>query len=229
MKGVDAWIYFGFVFYIMERIELKKIVGYLPFQLKCQYVGIINGSEISKARREYEKENQPYTNWSFYEEIPPNYGLKIGYLKEIKIFKNYWKCFIGVMNTGLKSFYNGNNFKPVLHPISDIQKEILYKGKLIIPMIEICKMITPYYHKIIPVFDFNVINSTLNEEERVYQVRYKLEDEDDIQMLNFYSKNGSLWHTDNAITQEANNFLFELKIDVFNLIGKELAIDINTL
>lgn len=213
----------------MEKIELKQISGYLPFQLKCQYVGIINGSEISKNRREYEKENQPHINWSYHEEIEPNYGLKIGFLKEVKIFKDYWKCFIGIKHTGLKSFYNGANFKLILHPISDIQKEILYKGKLINPMVEICKMITPYYKKIIPVFDFNIINSALIEEEKVYQVRYKVEDEDDIQMLNFYSKNGSLWHSDNAITQEANNFLFELKIDVFNLIGKYLAVDINTL
>lgn len=108
----------------MDKIDLKHLSGYLPYQLQCQYLGITNGSEISKKIREYEKENQPYTNWGYFEEIPFEYGLKIGYLKEIKIFKDYWKCFIGIKHTGLKSFYNGTNFKPILRPLSDLTNDI---------------------------------------------------------------------------------------------------------
>lgn len=210
-----------------NSIQFKEIVGFLPFDLKCQYEGIINGEEIAKDKKEFEKENEPYCNWREYDEIKPIYGLKIGILKQCHNLRKYWKCCIGIKST--KNFYNGNGFKPIVRPMSDLTKEIEHKGKLINPMVEICKMITPYYHKIIPVFDFNIINSVLNSEERVYQIRYKVEDEDSIQLLNFYRKNGSLWHSDNTITQEANSLLYELHFDVYDWIKDGKAIDINTL
>lgn len=187
----------------MDKIELKYLSGYLPYQLKCQYLGITNGSEISKKRREYEKENQPYTNWSYFEEIDFEYGLKIGFLKEIKIFKDYWKCFIGIKHTGLKSFYNGANFKPILRPMSDLNKEIEFNGEKFRPFYQ---MRVELHHEINQTDYQCLLSEKLtieNESESKYDVlKFSLQE-----LEKLYK-----WH-----------------FDVHDLISSGLEIDINTI
>lgn len=116
------------------KLEIKHLAGYLPYGLKCQYTGVINGSELSKHKKEFEKENEPWTPWEHYEPIDAVEGLKQGLLKEIHVFKNWWNCKIGIKHLGLKSFYSGCGFKPILRPLSDLTKEIEVNGEKFVPL-----------------------------------------------------------------------------------------------
>jgi hypothetical protein len=102
----------------MEQLQLKEIVGYLPYGLKCQYEGIINGKEISKHRKEFEQDGDPFCNWEHFEPIEEIKGLKVAPLKTIRKYKNYWVATCGIYNNGQKGFYNGFGIKPILFPIS---------------------------------------------------------------------------------------------------------------
>lgn len=126
----------------MEKLELKEIVGYLPYGLKCQYEGILNGKEL----KAYRKFTEPkivlysYDYERFYKEFPiPEEinGLKIGNVKEVKIYKNYWKILAGIYNTGLKSFPHAIGCKPILRPLSDLTKEIEVDGEKFVPFDEL--------------------------------------------------------------------------------------------
>ncbi len=116
------------------QLELKHLAPYLPYGLKCEYEGIINGSEISKQRREFQKENEPFTNWEYYEPIKEIKGFKIAPLKTIHIYKKYWVATCGIYNGGRKSFYNGKGIKPILRPLSDLTKEIDVNGEKFVPI-----------------------------------------------------------------------------------------------
>lgn len=115
----------------MENLTIKELAAYLPYELKCQYEGIVNGSEISKQRREFQKENTPFTNWDFFEPINEIKGLKIAPLKSIISHKKSWVATCGVYNTGQKKFYKGIGLKPILHPLSSLTKEITINGEIV--------------------------------------------------------------------------------------------------
>lgn len=113
----------------MHKLELEHIVPYLPYKLMCEYEGIINGKELSKQNKQYEADGLP-----FYFSIEPVKGPKIAPIKELRIFKNYWKVYIGNYRIGLKSFVNGHEFKPLLIPLSEFNDseadtEIFNTGK----------------------------------------------------------------------------------------------------
>lgn len=95
------------------NIPLHHIAPYLPFNLKTQYRGIINGKVLSAEHKQFQMDGHPF---DFTE---AEYDLKTGTLKEIKIYKNYWKCYIGNSGRALKSFVNGYDFKPLLLPLSE--------------------------------------------------------------------------------------------------------------
>jgi len=105
------------------KLELKHLAPYLPYGLKCQYEGIVNGGEISKKRKEYKKENEPFVNWSYFRDIDEIKGLKIAPLKSIRVYKKYWVATCGIYNKGQKGFYSGIGIKPILRPLSDIQDD----------------------------------------------------------------------------------------------------------
>jgi hypothetical protein len=115
------------------ELELKHLAPYLPYGLKCQYEGIINGKEIAKHKKEFEKENTPFTNWEYYEPILEVKGLKIAPLKTIRTYKKYWVATCGIYNNGQKNFYNGLGIKPILRPLSDLNKIIEINGEVFVP------------------------------------------------------------------------------------------------
>ena len=183
----------------MEKsIPLKEIVGFLPFDLKCQYEGIINGDEISKDKKEFQKENDPYCNWREYEEIEPVYGLKIGILKQVHNLRKYWKACIGIKST--KNFYNGNGFKPIVRPMSDLTNEITHNGNTFIPLVKHVESMGE------PVEDFD--SFFLTDYEKA--------------VLNIMS-------CSEIRTQYDLEFLLEHHFDVYDWIKDGKAIDINTL
>jgi hypothetical protein len=103
----------------MKAPTLEHLAPYLPYGLKCQYEGILNGSEISKHRREFEKEGEPFIDWQHFEPIEEIKGLKVAPLKTIRVYKKYWVATCGIYNGGQKGFYNGFGLKPILRPLSD--------------------------------------------------------------------------------------------------------------
>lgn len=101
------------------NIPLHQIAPYLPFNLKIQYRGIVNGKVLSVEHKQFQMDGHPF---DFTE---AQYGLKTGTLKEIKIYKNYWKCYIVNSGRALKSFINGFDFKPLLIPLTPIQSFVV--------------------------------------------------------------------------------------------------------
>lgn len=185
----------------MEKsIPLKEIVGFLPYNLQCQYEGIINGSEIAKDRKEFEKENEPFANWKDYEEIEPIYGLKIGYLKELRNTKKYWKAYIGIKYNGLKGFFNGYGFKPIVRPMSDLTNEINHNGKTFIPLVK-----------------------------HVESMGEPCEDFDPFFLTDYETAVLNIMSCSEIRTQYDLEFLLEHKFDVYGWIKDGLAIDLNTL
>lgn len=117
------------------ELELKHLKNYLGTGLKCQYTGVINGKELSA-------EDKRLSGLDVFDpkykcEVSPEYGLKIGELKEIKVYKNYWTAHIGIQRRGLKTFCNGHDFKPIMLPLSAIT-EPLPDGS--IPIVELAKI-----------------------------------------------------------------------------------------
>jgi len=109
----------------MENIKLNEISAYLPYGVKCQYEGIVNGKELgaydAKMRSSLDAEK-------FYYENPRPLeikGLKVGKIKRISLFNNYWVAHIGIMQKGLKSFYSGTEFKLLLRHMSSITTDEL--------------------------------------------------------------------------------------------------------
>lgn len=112
---------------MIEKLELKHLCGYLPYGLKCQYFGIV---DVLKYHGCFFNDKP--------EEISDNgMGLKIGELKEIKIYKKYWKAYVGTYHAHLKSFVNGYDFKPLLLPLSALI-EPMEDGS--VPIVELAKI-----------------------------------------------------------------------------------------
>jgi hypothetical protein len=116
----------------MKKIEYLS--ASLPHGLKCQYLGIIS--------YDFEYIDNPFGT----DRIDTNYvyGIKIGNLKEIHVFKKYWRARCGIKSKGLKSFINGNGLTPIIRPPSDLTKPITQanynEGKEFVPIVELAKV-----------------------------------------------------------------------------------------
>lgn len=122
----------------MNKVELKHIQPYLPYKVKVQYEGILNGKEISDYKKKWLKEQSGLDLMDFsdstYNEPKEFSGLKIGYIKQVGYYKNFTKYMIGIKNNGLQVHYGTDRFKMILRPISDLTKEIELNGKKFIPI-----------------------------------------------------------------------------------------------
>lgn len=107
----------------------------LPYELKCQYEGII-----------YYK-NEVNEDPIFGKEIIPveqKTGNKIGILKEVHVYKKFWTAKSGRKSLGLKTFYNGDGLTPIIRNITDLTKECVQSdynnGKPFIPIVELANI-----------------------------------------------------------------------------------------
>lgn len=157
-----------------DQIQLHEIAGYLPYGVRCQYEGILNGAELAEWEKEY-RHRHPWDGKDYPDRPAEVIGTKTASLKEVKIYKSYFKIGIGTYPGHLKSFLNGAGFKPILRPLSDLTDEMAiksgYKNASALKLVIVSKQL-PY--------------------------------------------------------QGFEN-LFKHHYDVFNLIGRNLAVDINTL
>lgn len=111
------------------KLELKHIQPYLPYKIKVQYDGILNGKEISDYKKKWRQEHDDdfFLSDNGYNEPKEIVGLKIGYIKQVGYYKNWTKYMIGVKNNGLQVHYGTDRFKMILKPMSDLTKEELTK------------------------------------------------------------------------------------------------------
>jgi len=102
------------------KLEIKHLATYLPYRLKCQYNGILNGSEIGV----WEKRSRQYDPFeSFDLERPAEIlGDKVGTLRKITVWNSHSIVHIG--NRWSKVFYEKSlHFKPILRPLSQLKTE----------------------------------------------------------------------------------------------------------
>jgi hypothetical protein len=128
--------------------------------------------------------------------------------------------------------------KPILRPLSDLTKEIEINGERFVPMVKLFEMINISE---LQVMYENETPYKLGEKNGCQYIIFDNYDFDDIYghaeyEVQFYFQNGCLvldvpvW-INNVIENNYNlyNKLFEWHFDVFGLIQKGLAVDINTL
>ena len=105
------------------ELQLKHLVGYLPYGLKVCYEGILNGKELS----EYEKlEPKEYTTipskkWMEWNRNRPKeiLGKKTSEIKMIKFCKGWQTIHVGRKHGYLKTL-GWDDIKPILRPLSDL-------------------------------------------------------------------------------------------------------------
>lgn len=195
----------------MDKLELKHCVAhYLPYNILVQYEGIINGSEISSYEKEYQKNHEDDNCQFFFEHDydPPKIkiGLKTGYIKIAEYWNNGVIYRVGRKKYGLKAFYNAEEFKLILRPLSDLTNDLLelfYKTKSATKII-----VSDYIEKGSDRITLTVTYTQMGET-----------------FTDIIISRGNVDYTDFWIVQN----LLSLHFDVFGLIEKELAIDINTI
>ena len=117
------------------KLELKHIVGYLPYGLKVQYSGIINVDEFRDYNKRYKEASKGDMFFEFSEQRPEEViGLKIGKIRILEICEKFNKYRIG--GKGMQTHYGTKKFKPILRPLSDLTKEIEVNGEKFVPSIE---------------------------------------------------------------------------------------------
>lgn len=118
-----------------------------------------------------------------------------------------------------------DSIKPILRPLSDLTKEIEVNGEKFMPIIELAKLALSVKVLIKPIID-----------ERFSKVTFEGHNEDYMFLVNkgldFCLSNISFGSSHNIrISNQIQLFekLYECHFDIHDLIGKGLAIDINTL
>lgn len=118
------------------KLTIEHLAPYLPYGLKVQYEGIINGKELSdwdKKLKKYKSANTDDDFDLFFDDISefikehgekPNeiIGIKSGSIRQVHICKNHVKFLIG--GRGMKVYYSNNiTFKPILTRVEDMSEE----------------------------------------------------------------------------------------------------------
>lgn len=160
---------------------------------------------------------------------------KKGTIKELLSIDLVSGCRVGDMdedyNVGI------SQFKPILHPLSDLTKEITHNGETFIPVVELAKIADCHY-VFIP--ELGQIKTFIDTGCNVIQVHWKDEKENYFEMSTgidesrFENDNDGITFTLGSSYAIHNLFtlyqkMFEWKIDVLGLIDKDLAVDINTI
>jgi len=117
-------------------------------------------------------------------------------------------------------------YKPILHPLSDLIKEIEVGGERIVPIVELAKISDSDFLKI----------DSLKSNYGLFGVKY-YDTDDNICVFAYHSNNHSFaesYFSENIISISLHQLelfqkLFEWHFDVFGLIENGLAIDANSL
>ena len=184
-------------------IKLKEIAPYLPYGVKIQAsnLGVLELTAISTNNKDYPCWCETRGTW---EEQDYNYDL---------LSKN--DC------TG-KGF-NLSEIKPILRPLFDLCREIEHNGEMIVPIIELSKMAFPF------------MSQSRDREYTLYGGGVDINDGNGSTSYAFwYSPAYNIFKTSSPYLSHFDNLplfqkLFEYHLDVYGLIARGDAIDINTL
>lgn len=224
------------------ELTIKELAPYLPYGLKVQYEGIINGKEIGDYKRQWNKDHKVdglFVDYSDYKEPEHIKGLKIGFIKEVRISLKGITYRIG--RKGLQTHYSTNGFKPLLRPLSDLTKSISHNGETFVPLVKLFGYSRGTFD-----FEAKYVNTMASFEiqlemlgYRNYFFSFRKDLGNDVRIdesfsHRFFCESRDLYQ-DDLIVEEVKNqhYLFqklaEWHFDIFNLIENNLAIDINTI
>jgi hypothetical protein len=184
-----------------KKLTIKELAAYLPYGVKLEYEGILNGKEISDYKKLTPKFNINNSDDYFYymRNLPLEIvGKKISEIKAIKFFKKYTTIHLGTYHGHLKTC-SFHNIKPILYSLDYLTKQITYNGETFIPLEKLTQIFGGRPIK----FDGNCFYIAIQKSS----VRRK----EDVVPLHFSQL-------------DAFNKMFEWKIDMFNLIDSGLAI-----
>lgn len=121
----------------------KDLSSRLPYGVKVQYKGIVNGKELSAYKKTEPKDEfnngKPTDEWLRWMNMHPQQveGDKVGLIKNVKICKDYMSFYVGKFHGYTKLCWEP---KPILFPLSCISEEITVNGKTFIPIVEMAKI-----------------------------------------------------------------------------------------
>lgn len=177
------------------KLELKHLAPYLPYRLKVYH------EDNSAERMEYELRA----------DIVRKYGQKPLPFERIAELQ--------ILNTD--QVVSRRKFKPILHPFSDLTKEIEHRGERFVPLVELAKIAFQKADKHNSVYGYIDIGHDysfhLDRKEMSFDCRKGYD--------------GNNWDSNYYVPNQLQLFqkLFEWHFDLFELIEQGLAIDINTL
>lgn len=185
-----------------EELQLKDIACYLPYGLQVQF--------IDPATKKHHN-NEIHT---------------IGNTVGINVYKESKSIFASIAHdNGCRYGLTLDEFKPLLHPLTDLYKPCLEDGKIpIVELAKLCKItITLNYDYEDYVFA-DLVNSPYSDEGWIFDVKDGI-----IGIYSFDDKFSGLSECIiNLTTVEVLEKLSEWHFDINNLIERGLAIDINT-
>lgn len=176
----------------MEKLELKHISPYLPYGLKVQYEGIINGSELSDFDKAF-NESLEKESKLLLDRPDEKIDFKIGKIRRIEFWDRWANIWVG--NKRPKRVLL-NEIKPILRPLSDLCKEI--DGEIPADI-----LFPKEYYSLVDFYE------EYNRENQIQS----------------FIKDGLNW----CETYSFWEYLLSKHFDVFSLIDKGLAVDINSI
>lgn len=201
------------------KLELKHIASYLPYGLKVQYIGIVNGCELK------EWENKCVNDACLSHPCPEiEIAPKVGFIKKIEFTKN-GSCSYLIGNKVGKLYYGlSNEVKPILRPMSDLKKP-LPDGT--IPIVELAKLFSDaiYVEPIQGcVSNFHYFKCMFNDgfEELIIDCNCNA------WYRSYFDKNQPSTGRNIINGLEVFDYLNQHHFDYRGLIERGLAIDINT-
>ena len=183
----------------MNKLELKHIVGYLPYGMQCKLnrLGVFNLDE------EYPQQHNHICHISSLQYVDNDW------LVEISVNSQKYDYTYGMI--GL------DEFEPILRPMSDLHKDI--NGK--IHLLELYAMASMgVYDNNFTISEDGVLDDTRNK----MRVRW-VKDVNKLYIDDYYKGKGGYY----TVSIEIIEYLYENHFDIYGLIEQNLAIDINTL
>lgn len=174
----------------MEKLELKYLASYLPYELKMVNY---NKSYFSKLLS-----------------LSIDNDIDIIPIDETWDYENH---------RSYNLYYKGElQFFPILRPLSNLSKEIEHNGEKFIPLVELLKIKHNGWYKKHNGTRYGEISVDENKSWFEFQANLSV-------TVRFYGGNSLFYFPEYWIMEK----LFNWHFDVFELIPKGLAVDINTL
>ena len=227
----------------MEKLELKHLSPYLPYGLKYhmpfdyiseRFTGMLENHPLSLCIALISEEERK-------KQLKEYYSLILTQKEPFFAVEND-KIFLGQMDTNLRFELDDvylEELKPILRQLSDLTKEIEHNGEKFVPIIKLANQnyyvnngLTPIFDRCKTVNESNFLAYNSDTEISRCQFRFRTfgaDGENSDLNFEFYDNTSHVERNKHFSTLANINKLFEWHFDIYGLIEKNLAIDINTL